>query len=134
MWLIPGDKMHMGPIWDFDLAFGNTDYADSKLAEGFWTKDNPWITRMFQDESFVSKVKTRFNYFNSRRSNFVASVNKYAQYLQFAQLENDKKWQTLGIYVWPNEYIYDTFAEENQHLIDWYNQRMNWLAAEFEDL
>ena len=27
--LRPGDKIYMGPIWDFDLGFGNVDYADA---------------------------------------------------------------------------------------------------------
>ena len=24
---VPGDKIKMGPIWDFDLSYGNADYA-----------------------------------------------------------------------------------------------------------
>ena len=29
--MIPGQKIKMGPLWDFDLAFGNTDYADTSI-------------------------------------------------------------------------------------------------------
>ncbi|MFK7784450.1 MAG: CotH kinase family protein [Crocinitomicaceae bacterium] len=29
-------KIHMGPVWDFDLAFGNVNYGNYKSAEG-WT-------------------------------------------------------------------------------------------------
>ena len=38
--VIPGEKIKMGPLWDFDLAFGNVDYADSRYVEGFWIKNN----------------------------------------------------------------------------------------------
>ncbi|MDX2362486.1 MAG: CotH kinase family protein [Crocinitomicaceae bacterium] len=28
-------KLHMGPVWDFDLAFGNVDYQNFRSAEGW---------------------------------------------------------------------------------------------------
>ena len=47
----------MGPLWDFDLAFGNTDYADTRYYEGWWVRYNPWYERLFEDPVFTEMVK-----------------------------------------------------------------------------
>jgi spore coat protein CotH len=125
--LVPGEKIKMGPLWDFDLSFGNVDYADSRYSEGFWVKDNPWIARLFTDSVFVDKVKTRFTYFKNNQNVIMDKIDAYADKLNLAQQENDAKWETLGKYVWPNPLVFDTYSEEVTHLKTWYSQRMAWL-------
>ncbi len=132
--VIPGEKIKMGPLWDFDLSFGNVDYADSRYADGFWIKYNPWFQRLFEDPAFVEKVKTRFDYFSDNQSFILAKIDEYAERLKWAQQENDQKWQTIGVYVWPNPVVFDTYQEEVNHLKLWYATRMDWLKAAFDEL
>jgi spore coat protein CotH len=132
--LVPGEKIKMGPLWDFDLSFGNVDYADSRYAQGFWVKDNPWIARLFTDKLFVEKVKTRFAYFKNNQKLILDKIDVYADKLNLAQQENDDKWQTLGKYVWPNPLVFDTYNEEVTHLKTWYSQRMTWLEGALNNL
>ena len=54
--VMPGEKIKMGPLWDFDLSFGNVDYADSRYAEGWWVKYHPWYEKLFQDPDFVDQA------------------------------------------------------------------------------
>ena len=56
-----GGKLKMGPLWDFEEAFGNTSKNISP--EGFVIKNTNWYSRLFQDPAFVAKVKERFDYF-----------------------------------------------------------------------
>ncbi|WP_019027370.1 CotH kinase family protein [Colwellia piezophila] len=132
--LIPGNKIKMGPLWDFDLSFGNVDYADSQYAEGFWVKNHAWYTRLFQDPAFVDKVKVRFSYFKQNQQYILDKIDSHAQKLQWAQQENDNKWHTLGMYVWPNPVVFDTYEEEVEHLKSWYIERMNWLDTAFNKM
>jgi hypothetical protein len=132
--VIPGEKINMGPLWDFDLSFGNVDYADSQYAEGFWVKSNPWYVRLFRDPAFVEKVKTRFAYFRQNQNLIMDKIDMHAESLQLAQAENDDKWETLGVYVWPNPVIFDTYDEEVAHLKNWYETRMAWLETAINDL
>ena len=132
--VIPGEKIKMGPLWDFDLAFGNTNYADTEFYEGWWIKDNPWYEILFQDPVFVEMVKARFTYFYDNKESIIQKIDTYAEQLKWAQEENDKKWGTLGIYVWPNPVFYDTYQEEIDHLKNWYLQRMDWLQQAFDEL
>jgi spore coat protein CotH len=132
--VIPGEKIKMGPLWDFDLSFGNVDYADSRYSEGFWVKDHAWMRRLLTDTVFVEKVKTRFAYFKDNQNLILDKIDAYAIKLNLAQQENDAKWKTLGIYVWPNPIWYDTYSEEVTHLKTWYNQRMAWLDEALNNL
>ncbi|NOR29442.1 MAG: hypothetical protein GQ540_13045 [Lutibacter sp.] len=132
--VIPGEKIKMGPLWDFDLAFGNVDYADSEYAEGFWVKDHKWYARLFEDEAFVTKVKARFEYFSENKEFILDKMDFYANQLKWSQQENDMVWGTLGIYVWPNPVVYNTYEEEVNHLKSWYSERMNWLENTFNSL
>lgn len=132
--VIPGEKIKMGPLWDFDLAFGNVDYADSQFPEGFWVKEHKWYDRLFQDPVFVSKVKNRFLYFKRNQNLILGKMDFYANYLDLAQKENDHKWDIIGNYAWPNPVVYDTYEEEVDHLKNWYIKRMNWLDNAFKGL
>ena len=124
----------MGPLWDFDLSFGNVNYADSRYAQGFWVKDNPWIARLFTDSVFLEKVKTRFAYFKVNQNLILDKIDDYADKLNLAQEENDTKWNTLGNYVWPNPLVFDTYSEEVNQLKTWYAQRMTWLDGALNNL
>lgn len=57
---VPG-KLFMGPLWDFDLTFGNP-------STNIYTAANPqgitypnYIIRLFQDPAFITLVATRWN-------------------------------------------------------------------------
>ena len=132
--VVPGEKIKMGPLWDFDLSFGNVDYADSRYTEGWWVKYHPWYEHLFQDPDFVGKVKVRFAYFKDNQDFILDKIDAYAEQLQWAQQENNDKWQTLGMYVWPNPVVFDTYQEEVDHMKSWYIDRMDWLEAAFDDL
>jgi spore coat protein CotH len=132
--VMPGEKIKMGPLWDFDLSFGNVDYADSRYPEGWWVKYNPWYERLFEDPAFVEEVRNRFEYFNNNRDYILNKIDTYAEKLKWAQKENDDKWQTIGVYVWPNPVIFDTYQEEVDHMKAWYETRMDWLESALDDL
>lgn len=132
--VIPGEKIKMGPLWDFDLAFGNVDYSDATHSTGFWVKDHKWFKRLFEDPLFVSKVKSRFIYFKQNQNYILDKMDFHANYLKMAQNENDKKWNLFGTYVWPNPVVYNTHQDEITHLKSWYNQRMSWLDNAFRNL
>ena len=132
--VIPGEKIKMGPLWDFDLSFGNVNYADSEYPEGWWVKNGPWYSRLFQDPNFVALVKSRFEFYMDNMDYILDTIDFYADYLSLAQKENDNKWNTIGVYVWPNPVLFDTYEETVDYMTDWYITRMNWLDTAFSNL
>ena len=128
---IPGGKIKMGPIWDFDLSYGNVNYADSQYTEGYWVKYNPWFSRMFEDPYFENLVSERFNFYYQNLDNFNTKIDEFSSYLSVSQSYNYDIWQTLGTYVWPNPVWFDTHQEEVDYVKQWLLARMNWLNQEF---
>lgn len=132
--LKPGGKLKMGPIWDFDLAFGNIDYADSCYPEGFWVKQAFWYKRLFQDPVFVSKVKERFAYFYNKQSDIMNEINQNAKYLRYSVIENNNKWNVFYNYTWPNYDIWGNYQNEVQSMKLWIQKRFEWLKNEFDKM
>ena len=128
---IPGEKIKMGPIWDFDLSYGNLNYSDAQYTSEFYIKQNNWIDKLYQDEVFVEKVKIRYSYYYSKLDDIKNKIDEFAKYIDKSQKANFERWDILGVYVWPNP-VYDlTYEEEVERLKNWIEERMNWLNSNF---
>jgi len=128
---IPGKKIKMGPIWDFDLSYGNLNYSDAQYTSDFYIKQNNWIDRLFLDEVFVEKVKIRYSYYYNKLDDIKIKIDEFAKYIDKSQKANFKRWDILGVYVWPNP-VYDlTYEQEVERLKNWIEERMNWLNSNF---
>lgn len=131
-----GGQIHMGPLWDFDLAFGNVydERWDTWNPHGFWINSAPWYDQFFKDPEFVSRVKERFSYFYANKSVIMKEINSMAHYLRLAVQENNNKWNVLYNYTWINNQIRGNYENEVQFLKEWVNERMEWLKAEYEKM
>jgi hypothetical protein len=127
-----GGRLKMGPLWDFDLAFGNIDYGTCYEVEGFWIMHTFWYKRLFQDPAFVAKIKERFNYFYLHRSDIYNDINQNANYLRYSVAENNNKWNTFYNYTWPNYDIWGSYLNEVQYMKTWLNKRFEWLKSQFD--
>lgn len=130
--LIPGEKLKMGPIWDFDLGFGNVNYSECEFPTEFWVRYHSWINRMFGDPTFVTKVKERFAFFKSNEEYILEIIDSNASLLKYAQAENDKRWDVYGNWIWPNPVVFNSYVEEVNYLKDWFTTRMKWLDETFQ--
>ena len=135
-------RLVAGPIWDFNLGFGNADYYNGWDTQGWQVEaDLPnddfsipyWWCTIWSDQSFRWSVQQRWN---SLRNNFLsnASVNSLIDSLQShigeAADRNFERWPTLGQYVWPNYYIGQTYQDEIDYLRNWIINRMEWMDSE----
>ena len=134
MYYNPTDsKLHLGPNWDFDISCGNINYNDCDKTDGFWIKRAAWISRMFEDSSFVSAVKSRWNEKKSEvYSSVVSQIQSMADDIEVSANANFTKWQILGTYVWPNADGYEsrtTYQSEIDYLKSWCSNRYTWLDS-----
>jgi len=135
-------RLVAGPIWDFNLGFGNADYYNGWDTQGWQVEaDLPnddfsipyWWCTIWSDQSFRWSVQQRWN---NLRNNFLsnASVNSLIDSLQShigeAADRNFERWPTLGQYVWPNYYIGQTYQDEIDYLRNWIITRMEWMDSE----
>lgn len=60
-----GGRMKAGPIWDFDQSLGNTHLEEINEPTGFRMINVVWFERLFQDEAFVKKYKTKYKQYRN---------------------------------------------------------------------
>lgn len=124
----------MGPVWDFDIAFGNCNYNNSFSETGFWVKESNWISRLFEDPYFVNLVIERFAVLKNNIGDIYDLIDTYEVYLLNSQVANDNVWGTLGKYVWPNFVWYDTYPEEVAYMKEWLATRLSWMENALNEL
>lgn len=139
-------KLKMGPLWDFDLAFGNADYYDGAKTVGwqveFQVRSDAfqlpfWWSKLVQDSNFVNAAKSRWAVLRAdvlSVPRLHAVIDSIANHIDEAQARNFQRWPILGTYVWPNAYIGQTYAEEVNYLKHWLELRLLWMDARIPDL
>ena len=134
--LKPGEKLKMGPIWDFDVAFGNININDNWLTSGWHMNiHGRWIAMLFRDDVFINKVKEKFIYYYDNKERILNLSDTLSKRLKKSRIENDKVWKTLGYYFFP-QYAYDfnSFEEEQEYLNNWIDERYEWLKDAIDKL
>ncbi len=146
-----GGKLHMGPIWDFNLGFGNADYCTKGNPEGWVTNFNTicngdfwlipfWWNRLNQDATYRSMMAARWaelradKFQTSKIISYIDSVytvlnTVLPSEVKSSQQRNFQRWPVLGTYVWPNYYVGSSFQDEVNWLKAWVTNRLNWMDA-----
>ena len=139
MYFDPSDKkIHMGPVWDFDLGFGNNG-VDVKT-EGFQADEAQnganWILELRKSEEFKNIVKERWNtckpliesYFSGEYEENLSNIKKDVDV-------NFIRWPILGKSVWkaPNDCEErKDYDSEVEYFKTWKDNRIQWLSSQFE--
>lgn len=142
------EKLYLGPIWDFNLAFGNADYCEGGETRGWAWDFNKicsgdhwlipfWWRRLLRDPGYVLQYQNRWAelrqgiYSNETILNYIDSV---AYILEEPQQRNYTKWPILNEHIWPNNYVGGTYANEINYLKNWITQRLAWLDTNIASL
>lgn len=125
-------KLHLGPLWDYDLGLGNINYNDCDNPEGFYIqKRSIWFAQLFKDPEFRRKVKNRWM---QKRGLLEKSIDKQITLLSNQVMEssyyNFERWPVLGDYVWPNADGWEnrlSINSEIEYLQNWCKARFKWM-------
>lgn len=135
-----GGLLHMGPVWDFDQAFGNADFC-AAYDTGGWALDDieacgygdqvpVWWSRMLEDKDFGDRLRCRWDELRQGLLTDEAlekTIDAYADQLTEAQPRDQDRWHTIGMDVGYNHYVGDTYADEVQYLKTWVKARAAWM-------
>lgn len=125
---------YMGSIWDFDISSGNVNYQPIVNPTVPWMQvEAPWYVRWFQDPAFQSDAITQWNNLknNGVLSDWLTSIPQQAKTLEQSQANNFSRWPMLGMAVWPNAEVANSFDGEVTYLTDWLQLRFAYLDSEF---
>jgi hypothetical protein len=133
-----GGKLTAGPVWDFNLGFGNVDFGGegAMFPEGWmYDKGVPrmyWWNRLMQDSDFRDRLKTRWVALRSgpfHTDSIISFINIQRAYTDEARKRNFQRWPVIGEYIWPNYYVGISYQDEMNYLREWIHQRLVWMDA-----
>ena len=136
-----GGKLHIGPVWDFGIAWHNCDYSNAYSPAG-WEYQIPdsvnpsptWWGFFMKDSNFVNSLYCRWqqlrtdilsiNYLNSYIDSSANALNESMQ-------RNFIQWPVIGTYIWPNPQneFSASYANEVIDLKKWIADRIAWMDA-----
>lgn len=137
--------LYTGPIWDFNLAFGNADYYEGGSTSGWQVEINHqtqfvqwndqfkvpfWWEKLLMDEAFSNRLHCRWLELRDHEFTLMrmhAYIDSIVLVLDEAQQRNFQRWPILGTYVWPNLQVFDTYVEEVSYLKNWIHTRLLWM-------
>lgn len=137
-------KMTAGPIWDFNLGYGNVNYHPPSLSTEGWAYESVephawskmfWWKRLMEDDDFKQKVYCRWTRLRDSKLNdafFNSFIDGVVEHLGTATDRHYKRWPILGEYVWPNYFIGQTFSEEVEFFRNWLFDRVYWIDNNIE--
>ena len=132
-------RLTMGPIWDYNLAFGNADYYEGWDPAG-WQMDVElggdgfkipfWWYRIWDDETFTTAFNQRWQGLRQTIFSFdhiMNTIDSAVAVIGEAQDRNFQRWPILNEYVWPNAYVGGSYESELDYLKNWITDRLDWM-------
>lgn len=140
-----GGKLTMGPAWDYNLSFGNADYYDGYLPQGWvynkleLSEGTPdyfqtpfWWGKLMKDSVFVNSVKRRWSSLR-KTSLSPQAIFKFMDSTTVALKDpmqrNFGRFPLYGRKIWPNYYVGNNANDELFWMQNWISARINWLDA-----
>jgi len=127
----------MGPLWDINLGYGNFDFECSPDPEG-WAYEFPdcgsWHPFWTQKVGDIPQLQhlTNCRWTELREGPFqtdllMSYIDEQAAYLGSSIDRNFDRWPILGTYVWPNDFIGQSYEEELAFFKNWIIDRLEWM-------
>ena len=131
-----------GPIWDFNIAFGNANYMDGSVISG-WQSENPaddrsppfWWARFKEDPEYLNLLKSSWNTYRNTilsETRVDQVIDSLTTLLADAQQRNFSSFPILNEHIWPNNYVGGTYANEINYLKSWIFDRMAWMDTNLD--
>ena len=135
-------RMVAGPMWDFNLSYGNADYCGANTTTGwqydfdlvcnFTTAIPFWWKRLLDSQAYRNGLRCRWETLRQGPLH-TDSVNYFidsvATMLTDARIRNFQKWPIIGVYVNWNGFVGNTYQEDVNFLKTYIQQRSAWMDA-----
>jgi hypothetical protein len=124
-------RLRLGPIWDFDISMGNSDYGPSRRLAGWMLARRDWAERLYADRVFRAAMARRWRELRAGglRGRVLAAVNGSRRELRGPAGRNFRRWPVLHRRVWPNPVARGSFRAEVRFLRSWLARRIEWIDA-----
>lgn len=154
-----GGRLIMGPAWDYNLALGNSFILAGWTTEGWqhahFDETPPatsmcncpvttsrdcevgcaplWMSRLFDDPSFRDRYRSRWAELRADALSddaVLGELDAMVAEVGEAQARNFARWPVLGVRLFGNTFVFDTWDEEIQFLRDFVVNRLAWMDSQ----
>lgn len=122
-------RISMGPVADFSAAFG----VDGDGPEGFVTRSEGWMGRLFEDPYFVGLVADRFSELKAEKASWLSDLDAEFARLNLSLLSNERLWNRFGNSAASATVVQNAYSSELDALKLWIGERLDWLSVRFEN-
>jgi hypothetical protein len=127
-------RIKFGPLWDFDLGFGNTTFQDARILTG-WQFDysanqDLRIVKIMRDTAFTHQFSSRW--FELRKGIFktdylLNKVDSLVNYLNEGIIRNYKIWPIIDQDIFNPAYHVESYEADTAMLKNWIRNRLTWI-------
>ena len=132
-----GGLLYFGPVWDLNLAYGNSDFGEEPLPQG-WTwmlaatsSIRPfWIIDLMKTDTVKNCIACKWQELRAGKLTTEAImqfIDENLEHIEEARLRNFERWPVLGVYVWPNYYVGTDYEDDVNFLKTWLTDRLQWM-------
>ena len=131
-----GEKLQMGPLWDYDLTFGY-EYRCFDPTGWYLKYSNPWYSSLItNNKTFRLGLKDRWNEVKHFiRDGLLNNIDVQSQAIYDEAVRNHQHWGELNQRIWPfddngpnpGEPCFDTYDGYIDQLKDWAEKRYVWM-------
>jgi hypothetical protein len=122
-------RLRLGPVWDFDIAMGNSTYGPSRRLGGWMLARRDWAERLYRDRAFARGMARRWRELRAAglRRQVMRTVARGEAELRGAIVPNFRRWPVLDRRIWPNPVARGSHRAEMRFLRSWLSRRVRWI-------
>ena len=125
-----GGKIHFGPLWDFDISFGNESYEQNRGYDGWYIRKYRLFGKMFWNPGLKADAK---RYWKEHRESFRAladSVPLYRSIIDKALKNEYRRWPIMSnTENWALKDPYVDYDEAIDVMVQWMKDRFDWIES-----
>ena len=124
---VNGKKIKMGPVWDFDLAFGNYSWQPVNEISG-WHNRVYWYEYLFKDSLYRKKSYDFWKEQCSVIDEILNEIDLYKDKLKISAKNNFNRWDVLNSdeHFWHVK-AYNSYDDAVDDLKSWIENRKEWI-------
>jgi len=123
-----GKPFRLGPVWDFDIAYGNWEVDSLRSPTDWYVRTSEWNKQFLQIPAVSQGATTYWKNHEPFFRSLPDSIKKYASQISAAAQNEFKRWPVLeNTENWTYKEAYDSYDEAIDSLNSWITQRIDWI-------
>lgn len=136
-------KLFAGPIWDFNLAYGNSAIYDAPDVHTYmWNFPCPvanpclvpfWWQKFITDSVYMNDLKCRYTNLRYQGAldtlHILGIIDSLVNMLEVPQQQHYRRWPFMGVSLFLNNYVGQTYDEEILYMKKFIGKRIRFLDS-----